>query len=581
MKAYRNLYKNIIYDIKNQLNEMARKSINRTIDKKLWLTVSSIISRNRSTEAENINPVNNDKDNLLQRYVASLLVMKKPCPNNIEDIGKLKTFKKVGYKFIDLGGTIQDIQKLYNENSETKNINDIQSTKQSQPNNITTSTNIEDSDDDFWGDKFNNSNNNSTSFLDDLEDDLDQTVYNELIPLDNTSSLIDVYYEVLNTNVKPKGFKLIKPNNINEYQYYIYTGANIEQNGEKLFKSLIKEYKWENIINPVFSTIHTCYDMHYRKNRIDFIDNQSNYNIKRYLPIDINSNTNIKKDISNIYPELPKNKRNILAPDNIYNDAITVYNKLNSIIENKHALKLFKSNSNISNVLISPDGGLMLYRIIYPEHIKYNSNNDTSYNYSYNFGTLDYNTGLQFEINVYKISYTYKYVLTFTGDINYNNILKDDAIKDIRSSHIAIHKNNAKIRSVFVKMLSEYAPMFKNYIGDKSPVEILPNGTYGIKNYIPYLTNNDTIITQFWGKRNGPEKRDKKQIGPKDIWYTIKGLTPTPNVVAQFKDWDDMFLIQQFDTQINNGKSLIIISLLSNGLKMFIERCKKKNIQLN
>ena len=104
------LYNNILYSVSNiikkELNEMARKPVNRTIDKKLWLTVSSIISRNRSTEAENVNPIGSDKNNLLQRYVASLLIMKKPCPTTIEDISKLKTFKKIGYKFIDLGGTI-------------------------------------------------------------------------------------------------------------------------------------------------------------------------------------------------------------------------------------------------------------------------------------------------------------------------------------------------------------------------------------------------------------------------------------------------------------------------------------------
>ena len=59
---------------------MARVSPVRTIDRKLWLTVASACSRNRSTEAEFVKPVGNDKDNLVQRYVAALLIMKKPCP---------------------------------------------------------------------------------------------------------------------------------------------------------------------------------------------------------------------------------------------------------------------------------------------------------------------------------------------------------------------------------------------------------------------------------------------------------------------------------------------------------------------
>ena len=52
---------NIIY---KHLNEMAR-TVNRTIDKKLWLTVSSTCSRNKSNEAEFIKPIGSDKNNLL------------------------------------------------------------------------------------------------------------------------------------------------------------------------------------------------------------------------------------------------------------------------------------------------------------------------------------------------------------------------------------------------------------------------------------------------------------------------------------------------------------------------------------
>ena len=74
------LYKNL------QLYEMARPSVNRTIDKKLWLSVSSTCSKNRSTEAEFIKPIGSDKNLLLQRYVAALLIMKKDCPETENDI---------------------------------------------------------------------------------------------------------------------------------------------------------------------------------------------------------------------------------------------------------------------------------------------------------------------------------------------------------------------------------------------------------------------------------------------------------------------------------------------------------------
>ncbi|MBO6272003.1 hypothetical protein J6O48_04405 [bacterium] len=49
------------------------------------------------------------KDDLLQRYVAALLITKKPCPKNLNDIEKLKTFKLFAQKALELGATINDI----------------------------------------------------------------------------------------------------------------------------------------------------------------------------------------------------------------------------------------------------------------------------------------------------------------------------------------------------------------------------------------------------------------------------------------------------------------------------------------
>lgn len=104
------LYESLI----NSLNE-AR--IQRTIDKKLWLTVASICSRNKSTQSELIKPLSKmSKEEILQRYVAALLIMKKSCPETKQDIESLKTFKLFGQKYLSLGGTIEDIKKLYLEN---------------------------------------------------------------------------------------------------------------------------------------------------------------------------------------------------------------------------------------------------------------------------------------------------------------------------------------------------------------------------------------------------------------------------------------------------------------------------------
>ena len=111
------LIKGISLGIKNALNEAGRIS-HRTIDRKLWLSVASVISKNRQTEAEFIKPMKKlTKEDLLNRYVAALLIMKKPCPKNEKDIEKLKTLKLFAQKAIQLGATIDDIQNLYNINS--------------------------------------------------------------------------------------------------------------------------------------------------------------------------------------------------------------------------------------------------------------------------------------------------------------------------------------------------------------------------------------------------------------------------------------------------------------------------------
>ena len=122
-KLYESIMKDVSKIINKHLNEMARPKLNKTIDPKIWASVSSICSRNKSTEAEFIKPNSNaTKDMLLPRYVAALLIMKKPCPTSVNDINDIKTFKLVGQRYIQNGGTIEDIQKLYNEN-KSGNIN--------------------------------------------------------------------------------------------------------------------------------------------------------------------------------------------------------------------------------------------------------------------------------------------------------------------------------------------------------------------------------------------------------------------------------------------------------------------------
>lgn len=100
--------------IKRIINEA---KVQRTIDSKIWASMSSMSSRLRSTLAQEAKPMKRDtKDILLQKYVAGLLTMKVNCPNNVNDISKNKAYQNFGNAFIEAGGTIQEIQKLYQEN---------------------------------------------------------------------------------------------------------------------------------------------------------------------------------------------------------------------------------------------------------------------------------------------------------------------------------------------------------------------------------------------------------------------------------------------------------------------------------
>lgn len=109
--------KSSTYSVKHILNEMAKKIDHRTLDRKLWLSVASVCSRNKATECELVRPMKKlTKDDLINRYVAALIIMKKPCPKSERDIDKIKVFKLFGHRILELGGTIEEIQQLYNIN---------------------------------------------------------------------------------------------------------------------------------------------------------------------------------------------------------------------------------------------------------------------------------------------------------------------------------------------------------------------------------------------------------------------------------------------------------------------------------
>lgn len=106
---------NIVY---NTLNE-AR--IARTIDPKIWATVASGISKKyRNDMGASAKPRSTDtKEVLIQKYVAALAILKQPCPTTETAFTDGKVFPLWAKRIIQLGGTLADVHKLYNENSAT------------------------------------------------------------------------------------------------------------------------------------------------------------------------------------------------------------------------------------------------------------------------------------------------------------------------------------------------------------------------------------------------------------------------------------------------------------------------------
>ncbi len=96
--------------------------IQRTIDSKIWASMSSASSKNRANGAVDVKPMRRDDANvLLQKYVAGLLTIKAECPATVTDIEKIGSYKLIGQAAIDAGVSLSQIQKLYVENGGTFN----------------------------------------------------------------------------------------------------------------------------------------------------------------------------------------------------------------------------------------------------------------------------------------------------------------------------------------------------------------------------------------------------------------------------------------------------------------------------
>ena len=103
--------------VKQGINE-AR--IQRTIDPKIWATMSSASSKNRANGAVDVKPMRrDDSEVLLQKYVAGLLTIKAECPATEADIDTIGSYKLIGHAALNAGVSLDRIQKLYVENGGT------------------------------------------------------------------------------------------------------------------------------------------------------------------------------------------------------------------------------------------------------------------------------------------------------------------------------------------------------------------------------------------------------------------------------------------------------------------------------
>lgn len=424
---YETLISGISYAVQKSINEMARLAVQRTIDKKLWLSVASTCSRNKSTEAENIRPIGSDKENLLNRYVAALIIMRKPCPETEDDIDTLKTFKLVAKRYLQLGGTLQEIQDLYNKNtgktriipSEAKKI-PIQKKEDYTDKPVSTDNIVKDEpvqkdsyggmglfdDDDIFGDATDDISNSE--------------LIQNIVGLDINADLTTILIQQLGN--KPRGWKFYKHTN-DEYEKYMTTDCSpyYEWRYKKYVRDVIKVIKQKN---------WTCY----------YVNTPTNWQIS---PFKIENLTDtLVRDQMQKYFDFYNNKkepRKQKSPEEItkiidqrmqvYREFVKDRKKQVNAINNDYVKKLFEEDESVYRVYLSPDTGVML---LVKREMK---------------GTPDDN-------------YNYNYILTFTGNVNYNNDLRD---KDYNKKLKEKAKLQAKKKQAFLKMLHTSCGLGKSF----------------------------------------------------------------------------------------------------------------------
>lgn len=462
-KLYKSLVESIGIAIQKSINEMARLSVQRTIDRKLWLSVASTCSRNKSTDAEFIKPGKEDKDNLLNRYVAALIIMRKPCPQNENDIDDIKTFKLIGQKYLELGGTIEEIQDLYKKNTgksssttTSKSVENPIKTEDKKESNKgfdnaveqkTTSSGLFD-DDDIFGDDEDN-----------YDDMLNSELTQNIVGLNVDTPLSDVLIQQLNT-AKPRGWKYIKHTS-DTYDKFIYV-SNTDP-----------EFTWNyhKYLSDVIKLINT--------------KGWSEYKVKtpgiglNYVRFENMSESEVKQQIQYACEKHYTNAKNI---DNIVNTKFSAYKEYISArqrqinnINNAEVQEMFQDDQNLFQVYLSPDNGLILTcKRPDPIHIGAGEGDNKDYYTNYNL---------------------WEFTLTFTGKVNYNNDVRNkNDIKRLKEEEKKF--NNRK--KAFKKLLKENDLKNFNYTIFKD------SDNYPVMVEITTKNNCELTYNEFTKKRYSP-----------------------------------------------------------------------------
>lgn len=421
---YETLISGISYAVQKSINEMARLAVQRTIDKKLWLSVASTCSRNKSTEAENIRPIGSDKENLLNRYVAALIIMRKPCPETEDDIDTLKTFKLVAKRYLQLGGTLQEIQDLYNKNTGKTRIipseaekNPIQKKEEYTDKPVSTDNIVKDEpvqknsyggmglfdDDDIFGDATDDISNSE--------------LIQKIVGLDINADLTTILIQQLGN--KPRGWKFYKHTN-DEYEKYMTADCNpdYEWGYKKYVKDVIKVIKQKN---------WTCYQVTTPTNWLsafkieNLTDTLVRGQIQKYFDFYNNrgifGKQNSPEEITKMIDERMQ----------VYRQFVKDRKRQVNAINNDYVKTLFEEDESVYRVYLSPDTGVML---LVKREMK----------------------GMTKD--------SYNYILTFTGNVNYNNDLRD---KDYNKKLKERAKVQAKRKQAFLKMLHKYCSLSSGF----------------------------------------------------------------------------------------------------------------------